>query len=91
MLATWGYGVWKGGEMLYYSLPLGLGAMFCTVGALAIPSITAVIVAVAFLLKIDDGLTQAVRNAAAAFLAVGTLAVAWFVLRRIVLRAIGRS
>ena len=37
LAATWVYGFHKGGSMLYWSLPLSIGVMFCTVEALAMP------------------------------------------------------
>ncbi|MCX7362696.1 MAG: hypothetical protein NTV97_12675 [Alphaproteobacteria bacterium] len=91
MAATWVYGFHKGGNMLYWSLPLSIGVMFCTVEALAMPVLAVTLVAVAFLFKIDESLAQAVRYAAATFLAIGGLRFAWVVLRWLVLYTIARS
>ena len=91
LAATWVYGFHKGGSMLYWSLPLSIGVMFCTVEALAMPVLAVTLVAVAFLFKIDESLAQAVRYAAATFLAIGGLRFAWVVLRWLVLYTIARS
>lgn len=91
LAATWVYGIHKGANPFYYILPVSIGVMFCTVGALTMPVISVVLVAGAFLLKIDESLAQAVRYAAVTFLAIGGLKIGWIVLRKLVLRAIARS
>lgn len=91
LAATWVYGFHKGGSMLYWSLPLSIGVMFCTVEALAMPVLAVTLVAVAFLFKIDESLAQAVRYAVVTFLAIGGFRVGWVVLRWLVLHAIARS
>lgn len=89
--ATWVYGIHKGGNMLYWSLPLSIGVMFCTVEALVFPVLCVTVMAVAFLFKIDESLAQAVRYAVVVFLAIGTFRLGWVVLRWLVLYAIARS
>lgn len=89
--ATWVYGFHKGGSMLYWSLPLSIGVMFCTVEALAMPVLAVTLVAVAFLFKIDESLAQAVRYAVVTFLAIGGFRLAWVIIRWLVLHAIARS
>jgi hypothetical protein len=79
MAATWVYGFSKGTDVGLVCLPLGVLVFFCTLGALAVPLLTAVLVVVAFLTRIDQGAAPAGVLAAETFLAVGLLNLAWTV------------
>jgi len=83
MVATWGYGAWKGGDMSWLALPGGVMVMFCTANALIVPLVAVVAVAVAFIAAIDSGLVQAIRNSAAIFLAIGLVMTGWQILQRL--------
>ncbi len=81
MAATWGVGLWKIGTLTWKWGLLGPVVMFATVGALSMPAVTAVVTVAAFLFRIDDGLTPAVRMAGGAFLLVGLLLAGWQAVR----------
>ena len=83
MAATWFYGAWKGGNALWISLPGGAFVMVCMASALTIPVVTAALVAVAFVYDIDSGLVPAIRNAAAAVIAIGLAMAGWNVAMRV--------
>jgi hypothetical protein len=77
MIATWGYGAFKGGNALWISIPGGAVMMACTANALTIPVVTAALVSVAFIYGIDSGVVTAIRNAAAALILIGLAMTGW--------------
>ena len=77
MATTWFYGFWKGGDATLIWLPLGVVVFMCTLGALAVPTLTAVAAIVAFLIQIDKGPAAGIILAAKAFLAIGLVSFAW--------------
>lgn len=91
MFATWGVGYWKTGTLTWKWALLGPVVLFATHGALSMPAVSAVITVAAFLFKIDDGLTQAVRWAGGAFLLVGLLLAGWEAARGAARRSLHRG
>ena len=77
MAATWVYGVWKGGYATWLGFPVGVAMLFVVAGAFSIPSITAALVAVAFIYGIDSGAVPALRNAATVLVAIGLVMATW--------------
>lgn len=83
LAATLSYGVWKGGNVLWIAIPGGVLVMFCTAAALTVPVVTATLVAVAFIHAIDSGIVQALRDSAAATVAVGMAISAWQIVKNL--------
>ncbi len=77
MAATWGYGAWKGGSVMWIGIPVGVIVMVCTAAALTIPLVTAALVTVAFIYGIDAGIVPATRNVAAAVVIIGLAVSGW--------------
>ena len=77
MATTWVYGVWKGGYATWLGFPVGVAMLFVVAGAFSIPSITAALVAVAFIYGIDSGAVPALRNAATVLVAIGLVMATW--------------
>lgn len=76
-LCTWFYGFWKSPMSGLIFLPIGMLVFFATVGALALPMITIVLVIVAGLTMINAGVAAAVLLALQVFLAVGLVSFGW--------------
>ena len=82
MVATIGYGFFKGG--LYAPLlgfPVGVAMLFIVAGAFSIPVITSAVTAVTFIYYVDSGAHTAIRNAAAVLVAIGLVMAAWNAVR----------
>ena len=77
LAATWGYGAWKGGEVMWISIPVGAIVMICMAAALTMPLVTAALVTVAFIYGIDAGMVTAIRNVAAAIVVIGLAVSGW--------------
>ena len=77
LFATWGYGLWKGGSVMWLCLPIGVIVMVCTAAALTIPVVTSALVAVAFIYGIDSSLVTSIRNVAATIVLVGLAVAGW--------------
>ena len=77
MAATWGYGAWKGGSVMWISIPVGAIVMICMAAALTIPLVTAALLTVAFIYGIDAGVVPAIRNVAAAVVIIGLAVSGW--------------
>jgi hypothetical protein len=76
-LATWIYGFSKSPTTGLIFLPIGLVVFFASVGALAMPVVTAAAVAVAAIVTVDTGLQPTVTFAAKVFLGVGLVGFVW--------------
>lgn len=76
-LVTWLYGFWKGPTTGLIFLPIGILVFFATIGALAIPLISSVLVIVAALTMAGKGMTAAATLAFQVFLGVGVFGFAW--------------
>lgn len=74
---TWFYGFWKSPSMGLVFLPVGIVVFFASVGALAMPAVTAALVAVATIVTVDKGLQPTVVFAAKIFLGVGLVSFVW--------------
>ena len=81
MVATWTYGVWKGGYAPWLGLPVGVAMLFVVAAAFSIPEITLALMAVAFIAGIDSGLVTALRNTAVILVVVGLGMAAWNAVR----------
>jgi hypothetical protein len=82
MVATVGYGIFKGG--LYAPLlgfPVGVAMLFIVAGAFSIPSITSALLAVTIIYFVDSGAQTAIRNAAVVLVAIGLVMTAWGAVR----------
>ena len=77
MAATWGYGVWKGSYATWLGFPVGVAMLIVVAAACSIPSITASLVAVAFIYGADSGVVHALRNAAMVLVAIGLVMATW--------------
>lgn len=76
-LTTWGYGFWKSPTTGLIFLPIGLVVFFASIGALAMPVITAAVVIVAAVVTVDQGLQPTAIFAAKVFLGVGLVGFVW--------------
>ena len=76
-LVTWFYGFWKGPMTGLIFLPIGILVFFATIGALAIPLISSVLIIVAALTMAGKGTAAAVVLALQAFLGAGLVSFAW--------------
>ena len=76
-VAAWFYGFSKGPGTGLIFLPIGILVFIATVGALAIPLISAVLVVVAALTIADKGMAAAATLAFQVFLGVGLVGFAW--------------
>lgn len=76
-LCTWAYGFWRGPTSGLIFLPLGTLVFVATIGALAMPMISIVLVIVAALTMINSGIAAAVLLALQVFLAVGLVSFGW--------------
>jgi hypothetical protein len=76
-VATWFYGFSKSPTTGLVFLPIGLVVFFAAVGALAMPTITAAVVAVAAVVMADKGLQPTTMFAAKVFLGVGLAGFVW--------------
>lgn len=81
-LVTWFYGFWKGPTTGMIFLPIGMLVFFATVGALAVPMISSVLVIVAALTMAGRGAEDALVFAVQVFLGVGLVSFAWQFLRQ---------
>lgn len=77
MVLAWLYGFSKGATTGLIFLPIGILVFFATVGALAIPLISGVLVIVAALSMAGQGMAAAATFAFQVFLGVGALGVVW--------------
>ena len=77
MAATWAYGVWKGGTVLWLTLAIGPLVMVCLAAALTIPLITIALATAAFLYGLEAGLVPALRNLAASIVMIGLALTGW--------------
>jgi hypothetical protein len=76
-LATWTYGFSRSPTTGLIFLPIGLVVFFAAVGALAMPIITAALVAVAAIVTVDKGLAATAIFFAKVFLGVGLVSFVW--------------
>jgi hypothetical protein len=76
-VVTWFYGFWKSPVTGLIFLPIGVVVFFASVGALAMPAVTAALVAVAAIVTVDKGLQPTVVFAAKVFLGVGFVSFVW--------------
>jgi hypothetical protein len=76
-LVTWCYGFWKGPTTGLIFLPIGILVFFATIGALAMPLISSVLVIVAALTMVGKGTSAILVLAAQVFLGVGLVSFAW--------------
>jgi hypothetical protein len=81
-LAAWLYGFSKSPATGLIFLPIGILVFVATVGALAIPLISAVLVVVAALTVSGQGMAASMTLAFQVFLGVGLLGFAWLLWRR---------
>jgi hypothetical protein len=72
-VVTWAYGFWIGIAPGLISIPIGLAAGLCAMGAFKLPWATTILVIAFGLSGIDGGPDQVLARAAVAFLAVGFL------------------
>ncbi|HZQ00300.1 MAG TPA: hypothetical protein VFB13_12220 [Reyranella sp.] len=77
MAATWGYGAWKGGSVMWISIPVGAIVGVSVASALSVPLVTAALVTVAFIYGIDSGMVPALRDVAVAVIAIGLPMAGW--------------
>ncbi len=81
-LVAWLYGFSKGPTTGLIFLPIGILVFFATIGALAIPMISSVLVIVAALTMAGRGAEDALVLAVQVFLGVGLVSFAWQFLRQ---------
>lgn len=76
-IVTWLYGFWKSPTMGLIFLPIGVVVFFASIGALAVPAISATLVAVAAITMVDKGVQPALILATQVFLGFGLLSFVW--------------
>jgi hypothetical protein len=82
MVATIGYGIFKGGAYApLLGFPVGVAMLFIVAGAFSIPAITSAVLAVTFIYYVDSGAHTAIRNTAAVLVAIGLVMSAWNAVR----------
>lgn len=82
MVATIGYGFFKGGVYApLLGFPVGVAMLFIVAGAFSIPAITSALMAVAFIYGIDSGIHTAIRNSAVVLVSIGLVMAAWNAVR----------
>ena len=74
---VWVTGMTLGWTATWLGFPVGVAMLFVVAGAFSIPSITAALVAVAFIYGIDSGAVPALRNAATVLVAIGLVMATW--------------
>ena len=80
-LVTWFYGFWKGSTTGLIFLPIGILVFFATIGALAMPLLSSVLVIVAALTMAGKGAEAALVVDVQVFLGVGLTSFVWQVLK----------
>lgn len=76
-LATWAYGFSRSPTTGLIFLPIGLVVFFAAVGALAMPVVSAALVAVVAIAMADKGLQPTAIFAAKVFLGAGLVSFVW--------------
>lgn len=81
-LVSWFYGFWKSPTTGLIFLPIGILVFFATIGALAMPLVSSVLVIVAALAMAGKGAEAALVFGVQVFLGVGLTSFAWQFLKR---------